>query len=296
MIELLVKQRIKGTNKTSSVNFQYLVLLFLVVSPSMIPGAHAFSPLMNTRTAVKLGRKSHWRGGNLGLDVYRPREKCCGLVLYSTEQNDTRTEEGSNTTTKNEGEVKSNALKIEEIEQTQEQLPTENSDKLTQIKEWINSQRLAPFPLPIEVQDSTVLYYDIFLLLNLSVSISFWVVHRLSFFNITEAFSEGCLLCILWILAGLYNGAFLYSATDGHYDMTKEEDFDKGGPKAAGLLGLWTFVGTINLRLAIALTTAITEHRPVGINNGEELIPLELCFGLVLMSMWRMLHSTYSRV
>lgn len=151
-------------------------------------------------------------------------------------------------------------------------------------------------PLPISIQDTSVLYYDIFLLLNLSISISFWVVHRLSFSDITQAFSEGSLLCILWIASGLYNGAFLYSATDGHYDMTRDDIDGKGGPKAAGLLGLWTFVGTINMRMLIALVTAVVEHRPVGIADGEELIPLELCFGLVLMSMWRMLHSSYTRV
>jgi hypothetical protein len=151
-------------------------------------------------------------------------------------------------------------------------------------------------PLPISIQDTSVLYYDIFLLLNLSVSISFWVVHRLSFSDITQAFSEGSLLCILWIASGLYNGAFLYSATDGHYDMTRDDVDGKGGPKAAGLLGLWTFVGTINMRMLIALVMAVIEHRPVGIADGEELIPLELCFGLVLMSMWRMLHSSYTRV
>eukprot|EP00551_Chaetoceros_affinis_P006477 CAMPEP_0203662198 /NCGR_PEP_ID=MMETSP0090-20130426/244_1 /ASSEMBLY_ACC=CAM_ASM_001088 /TAXON_ID=426623 /ORGANISM="Chaetoceros affinis, Strain CCMP159" /LENGTH=322 /DNA_ID=CAMNT_0050524953 /DNA_START=93 /DNA_END=1061 /DNA_ORIENTATION=+ len=152
------------------------------------------------------------------------------------------------------------------------------------------------FPLPVMVQDVSLLYYDVFLLLNLTVSISFWVVHRMSLYCIMDAFNEGCLLCILWIASGLYNGSFLYSAADGHFDMTREENLDKGGPKAAGLLGLWTFVGTINMRMVVALCLAVAEHRPVGVADGEELIPLELCFGLVLMSMWRMLHSAYTRV
>ena len=153
-------------------------------------------------------------------------------------------------------------------------------------------------PLPIQIQDTSVLYYDIFLILNLSVSISFWVVHRLSIFNAVEAFNEGCLLSILWILSGLYNGAFLYSAIDGNQDTSNNVYDSKttGGPMAAGLLGLWTFVGTINLRMLVALLMAAGEHRAVGSANGEELIPLELIFGLVLMSMWRMLHSSYSMV
>ncbi len=146
--------------------------------------------------------------------------------------------------------------------------------------------------IPIQIQDVTVLYYDIILIINLSVSTSFWVVHRLSLWNVLEAFNEGCLLSIFWIISGLYNGAFLYMNIDGN----KIGDDNDGGPKAAGLLGLWTFVGTINLRILIALCIAISEHRPVGIADGEELIPLELSFGLVLMSMWRMLHSAYSRV
>mmetsp|Transcript_2366 Transcript_2366/g.2840 ORF Transcript_2366/g.2840 Transcript_2366/m.2840 type:complete len:294 (-) Transcript_2366:75-956(-) len=156
-------------------------------------------------------------------------------------------------------------------------------------------ERLNEMP-PFLIEDTSVLYYDIFLILNLSVSISFWVVHRLSLFNILESFCEGSLLSILWIASGLYNGSFLYSAIDGHYDTSKEEDANKGGPKTAGLLGLWTFVGAMNMRIVIALVTACLEHRPVGVENGEELIPLELCFGLILMSMWRMLHSSYSRV
>ena len=191
------------------------------------------------------------------------------------------------------------------VTQERDTVPSENTDnigiwdrllsKMNQ-NDAKNGEQSSRVPLPIEIQDLNVLYYDIFLILNLSVSISFWVVHRLSLFNIMDAFSEGCLLSILWIMSGLYNGAFLYSAIDGHHDMTRNESYDKGGPKAAGLLGLWTFVGTINLRMVIALIMAVGEHRPVGAAGGEDLIPLELCFGLVLMSMWRMLHSTYSRV
>lgn len=145
-------------------------------------------------------------------------------------------------------------------------------------------------PPPLQVEDNSVLLYDVFLLVNLSASISFWVTHRMDFQYIGSAISEGSLLSILWIIAGLYHGAFLYSAVDGHYGSMDE----KGGPKAAGLLGLQTFISTFNLRIVMALLTAVVEHRQVGAVVGEELIPLELIFGLVLMSCWRALHSSYT--
>mmetsp|Transcript_15095 Transcript_15095/g.28403 ORF Transcript_15095/g.28403 Transcript_15095/m.28403 type:complete len:283 (-) Transcript_15095:108-956(-) len=146
-------------------------------------------------------------------------------------------------------------------------------------------------PPPMKIDDFPLLFYDIFLILNLSVSISFWVVHRLSFLDILPALSEGSLLCILWIIAGLWNGAFLYSAVDGHYDPQQQ---GKGGPTYAALLGLSTFVTTANMRVMIALITAMIEHRRVGVNHGEDLIPLEIACGLVLMASWRMLHSSYT--
>ena len=153
-------------------------------------------------------------------------------------------------------------------------------------------------PPPMKIEDTSLLFYDIFLILNLSVSISFWVVHRMSFLSIVPAFSEGSLLCILWIISGLWNGAFLYSAADGHYDMTREENANagKGGPTSAALLGLSTFIGTANLRILVALGMAVMEHRRVGVTDGEELIPLEIAFGLMLMSAWRLLHSSYTRL
>lgn len=144
-------------------------------------------------------------------------------------------------------------------------------------------------PPPLQVEDSSLLFYDVFLLLNLSLSISFWVVHRMSLDYIGIAVSEGSLLCILWILAGLGNGAFLNSAVDGHYGAMSE----KGGPKAAGMLGLHTFISTANLRIVVALVMAVLEHRKVGDLAGEQLIPLEILFGLVLMSCWRALHSSF---
>ena len=145
---------------------------------------------------------------------------------------------------------------------------------------------------PLHVDDTELLLYDVFLILNLSASISFWVVHRMNFMFLASSISEGALLSICWILAGLANGAFLYSAVDGHYDP-RGDDAEKCGPKAAGLLGLSTFVATANLRILFALGAATIQHRPIGY-SGEDLIPLEVVFGLVLMSCWRALHSYYT--
>jgi hypothetical protein len=136
---------------------------------------------------------------------------------------------------------------------------------------------------PPEVEDTSVLLYDVILLINLTASISLWVVHRMDVSFIAPAISEGCLLSLLWIVSGLFNGAFLYSAVDGHRQ--------NGGPPAASILAVHTFVNTINLRLLFALGAAILDHRPVGTGLGEDLLSLEMGFGLVLMTVWRGLHS-----
>ena len=144
---------------------------------------------------------------------------------------------------------------------------------------------------PAQVEDSNLLLYDIILLLNLSLSISFWVVHRLDANYIAAALSEGCLMSLLWMGAGLYTGAFFYSAVDGHYTAADQ----KRGPQAAGWLGLNTFLHAVNLRLLFALLVAVVQHRPVGFSAlGEDLVPLEIGFGMVLMGLWRALHSWYT--
>jgi len=140
---------------------------------------------------------------------------------------------------------------------------------------------------PIQVDDTNLLLYDVFLIVNLTLSISFWVTHRMDFAFLPYAFSEGCLLSIFWIAAGLYHGMFLYSAVDGHYGSSDE----RGGPTAAAVLALNTYVNTVNLRLLFAFLVAVAEHRPVGIDPAEQLLPLEIGFGLLLMSSWRALHS-----
>jgi hypothetical protein len=140
---------------------------------------------------------------------------------------------------------------------------------------------------PLQVEDFNLLFYDVFLIVNLSLSISFWVTHRMDFASLPAAFNEGCLFSISWILAGLYHGAFLMSAVDGHYGSTDE----RSGPKAATALALNTYINAINLRLLFALGSAVIQHRQVGIGLAEELIPLEIGCGMVLMAFWRALHS-----
>ena len=143
---------------------------------------------------------------------------------------------------------------------------------------------------PIKIDDTNLLLYDTILLTNLSVSISFFVVHRLNYYFVPSSLNEGAVLSLCWIIAGLANGSFLYSAVDGHYDPRDEDYASKGGSKAAGLLAVSTFVSASSLRIVFALLFAMLDHRPVG-SGGEELIPLEIPLGLFLMSAWRTLHA-----
>ena len=103
--------------------------------------------------------------------------------------------------------------------------PNNNNNKESLAALWKDLSRqfetmipgVSKFKLPpLQIDDTNLLLYDVMLLLNLVVSISFWVVHRMQFEFVALAFNEGCLLSILWILAGLYHGAFLDSAKDGH--------------------------------------------------------------------------------
>ena len=100
-----------------------------------------------------------------------------------------------------------------------------------------------------------------------------------------------CLMSLLWIGSGLYTGAFLNSSVDGHYGALNTTD---GGPKGAGLLAAHTFVNAINLRLLFALIIAVVQHRPVGEAIGEQIMPLEIGVGFILMVFWRALHSSYT--
>jgi len=143
---------------------------------------------------------------------------------------------------------------------------------------------------PLTVDDVSLLFYDVSLILNLTVSISFWVVHRISFSYIGASITEASLMSILWVVCGFFNGAFLYTAVDGNYDSTDK----RAGPKAAALMGLNTYIGAASLRVIYALLSAMMEHRKVGIAPGEDLILQEIFFGLILMSSWRALHSSYT--
>jgi hypothetical protein len=144
---------------------------------------------------------------------------------------------------------------------------------------------------PVQVDDVNVLLYDIILLVNLSLSISFWVTHRLDFSYLPFALNEGCLFSILWILSGLYHGSFLHSAMDGHYPL--DDPKGRGGPNAAAALAFNTYINAVNLRLVAALVGACLQHRKVGMGDPmEDLIPLEIACGIVLMTLWRALHSS----
>lgn len=160
---------------------------------------------------------------------------------------------------------------------------------------------------PLRFEDLNLLFYDVFLIVNLSLSISFWVTHRLNPSYLGIALNEGCIFSLCWMLSGmcfefshsfmkfhhsnkpanhgtgLYHGAFLLSSVNGNSEA--------GGPKEAFALGLNTQIGAINIRLLFALVSAALHHREVGMMPIEGLIPLEVGCGVVLMSMWRALHS-----
>jgi hypothetical protein len=135
---------------------------------------------------------------------------------------------------------------------------------------------------PFNVEDTSLLFYDVFLIVNLALSISFWVTHRMNLAFLPSALSEGSLMSLLWIFA------VLVSAKDGHFGSTDE----RAGPKAAALLGFLTFLNAINLRLVVAFAMALAQHRPVGSTAEEEIMVLEMGFGLVLMSVFRYIHSS----
>lgn len=89
-------------------------------------------------------------------------------------------------------------------------------------------------------------------------------------------------------MSGLWNGAFLYSAADGHYEFSEES------PRRAGALAFNTFVSAANVRILILLMEEVVwGHKGSLVEGGlMDTVPLEVGFGLVLMSIWRMLHST----
>lgn len=176
--------------------------------------------------------------------------------------------------------------------------------------------------IPFLIEDTEVLFYDVVLILNLSIAVSACVVHRDNPIpHILVAFSEGSLLSLLWIGAGIYHGLFLYTAVDGHYDtstnyitasenrsfnfnlfrqakdendktlLQQQQEITPGGPKAAGMLALHAFVTTACFRIIVALIQAILTHRHVFETDAEMLMPLELIVGAVLLSCWRSSHS-----
>lgn len=172
-------------------------------------------------------------------------------------------------------------------------IDTKVAEGVPSLKQELRKDDSARYGLPpFQVDDRNLLFYDVFLLLNLSASISFHVVHRMAFGEIGIAISEGALMCLLWIIAGLRRGTFLYSAATGHKGIEMKNG---GGVTGATLLGLTTFIDAACLRVCLALVVAFFEHRPVGSAPGEDLMLLEISFGIVLMSVWRALHSYSTR-
>eukprot|EP00588_Corethron_pennatum_P030969 CAMPEP_0194337682 /NCGR_PEP_ID=MMETSP0171-20130528/77103_1 /TAXON_ID=218684 /ORGANISM="Corethron pennatum, Strain L29A3" /LENGTH=242 /DNA_ID=CAMNT_0039101547 /DNA_START=171 /DNA_END=899 /DNA_ORIENTATION=+ len=147
---------------------------------------------------------------------------------------------------------------------------------------------------PLIVDDPTLVLYDVLLLVNLSFATSTWVVHRPSFSvsdellgasepvaHIASAVNEGCLLAILWVIAGLFNGRVFRNVGDE--------------PEIAAWEALNVFLTTTSLRLIVALAVAFIEHRPVGASDGESLIAIEVAFGFVMMAIWRYVYSVYAK-
>lgn len=225
------------------------------------------------------------KSGNLHRKIgfQQPASKLSGMFMVdpSNETHDSNSENGENQSYDNK------AAKNATVEGKASEEWLNDLSETSPIFQLFKREGSRKIP-PLLVEDPPLLLYDVFLILNLTASISFWVVHRMSFEYIGAAISEGSLLCILWIFCGLYNGAFLNSAVDGHYGALDE----RGGPLAAGRLGFNTFVNTCSLRVILALVMAILQHRQVGVAAGEDLILMEVSFGILLMSGWRFLHSS----
>jgi hypothetical protein len=185
-------------------------------------------------------------------------------------------------------DVDSTLLEMSQHEQQEQSVNRSLRSKvLSFLNELVPKKSKLP---PLQVEDTNLLLYDMVLIVNLAVSISFFVIHRLDLDFIGAAFNEGCLMCIVWILSGLYTGAFLTTAVDGHKPNT-----DDGGPKGATVLAANTFTIAINMRLLFALIMAIIDHRQVGTVIGEQIMTHEIGFGFVLMVVWRALHSSYTQ-
>jgi hypothetical protein len=259
-----------------------LGLLLLVAIPALCQGFSV--PFARTSTTLGTGNPVRYHPSAVpGLDAFRTsssRQTAAvvqlGMVSRTDEQTtiaESSSKDSQQQQPKDEDESNDNSI-LQDMSKRFKDLKLENPYK-------------AKRP-PAQVDDVNLLFYDVFLILNLVVSISFWVTHRMDFTFISSALSEACLLSLLWMASGLYTGAFLWSAVDGHYGSSDE----RGGPKAAGLLGFHTFLNAVNLRLLVALLMAVAQHRPVGTGMGEDLLPLEIGFGFMLMSGWRTLHSS----
>jgi len=177
------------------------------------------------------------------------------------------------------------------------------------------------------IQDVQLLLFDVFLLLNLTLSASFWVVYRLDVAKtMTVALNEGCIFVICWIISGVLNDAFRIKVSS-----LRDSD-EKVSPELKTAIN--TFMLASVLRLGLALLAWATSpasmdglqfgndtvgimsmveqaHQTasstfasnsditsfLGIRDGQsaKLIPLEFGVGAILMTTWRMVHSQFKK-
>ncbi|GMI18391.1 hypothetical protein TrLO_g15661 [Triparma laevis f. longispina] len=121
-----------------------------------------------------------------------------------------------------------------------------------------------------------LLLFDTFLLLNLSLSLSFHVTHTfnlLNFTNFPSALNSASLLSISWILACIYNE---------FYHPPNAKDLDNVGRRTCN-----TWVSFTTLILIEALGEAVFKGEAVG----SLFLCQELGFTLILMNIWRYLYA-----
>jgi len=189
-------------------------------------------------------------------------------------------------------------------------------------------KRKLSIPNPADrIQDVQLLLFDVFLLLNLTLSASFWVVYRLDVAKtMTVALNEGCIFVICWIISGVLNDAFSIKVSS-----LRDSD-EKVSPELKTAIN--TFMLASVLRLGLALLAWATSpasmdglqfgndtvgimsmveqaHQTasstfasnsditsfLGIRDGQsaKLIPLEFGVGAILMTTWRMVHSQFKK-
>jgi hypothetical protein len=190
--------------------------------------------------------------------------------------------------------------------------------KQTQKKDdgTIRKGSLVFLPNPADrIQDVQLLLFDVFLILNLTLSASFWVVYRLDVAKtMTVALNEGCVFAFCWIVAGVFNDAF--RSEESSIDVSTASLPRKGDEGLTQNPYLTTAINTFLtasvLRLVLALfalaaSSASSEAATLfdaspkltssflGVHDSQsaKLIPLEFGLGAILMTTWRMIHAQF---